>query len=514
MLKPESVWRAVRCPRFGKLKKSARYDAIVIGGGITGMTAAYLLKQGGKSVCLLERDRIGAAETASTTAHLTYVTDLRVSDMVSTFGEDAASLIWEAGSVAIDRIEAIARAEQIDCEFRRVPGYLHASLTGTQDEAETLRSEAALAQRIGFPAKFVAAVPYFRKPGIRFPDQAKFHPLKYLAGLAKAVNGDGSVIHEESEVSEVLESPQRVKVGDYEIETDYIVIATHVPLMGKTGLISAALFQTKIFPYSTYALGAKVARNLVPEASFWDTSDPYYYLRVEPGKTKDYVIFGGEDHKTGQVQDTEACFANLTARLQEILPGAQPDRRWSGQVIETNDGLPYIGETAENQFVATGFSGNGMTFGTLSGMMACDAALGKANLWQELFSVHRKKLRGGTWDYITENADFPYYYLKDRIAGAEGASTRQVKRGEGKVLDIAGERVACSRDAEGKLTTVSAVCTHMGCLVRWNNAEQTWDCPCHGSRFKPDGEVLSGPAETPLEPVKPPKKKRAAPANP
>ncbi|MGC3967733.1 MAG: FAD-dependent oxidoreductase [Pirellulales bacterium] len=250
-------------------------------------------------------------------------------------------------------------------------------------------------------------------------------------------------------------------------------------------------------------IGAKISSGLLPDASYWDTSEPYYYLRVDHRGRNDYVIFGGEDHKTGQANDTEKCFANLERALRKLIPEAKPDRRWSGQVIETNDGLPYIGPSAPHQYVATGFSGNGMTFGTVAGMMVRDAIAGRNNPWSKLFSVDRKKLRGGLWDYLVENVDYPYYFVKDRLSRAEGSSTRSVKRGGGKLLDIGGERVACARDEQGKLHERSAYCTHLGCLVRWNSAEKTWDCPCHGSRFKPTGEVIAGPAETPLEAVKP-----------
>ena len=489
------------------MKKSGRFDVVVIGGGIVGVTAAYLLKKAGKSVCLLERDRLGSGDTGSTTAHLTYVTDLRLPKLANSFGEKAAARVWQAGAEAIDTIEAIVRDERIDCGFRRVPGYLHAALRGDQDESKTLRSEAEQAAGLGFPARFVDSVPYFARPGIQFSDQAKFHPLKYLAALAAAVDGDGSAVCELSDVSEVRDDPLCVAVGKKEVRAEYVVIATHVPLMGATGLVGATLLQTKLFPYSSYVVGAKVPKGLVPEACFWDTSDPYYYLRVEPGKTTDYVIFGGADHKTGQATDTRRCFDDVQAMLLEIVPRAVPDRQWSGQVIETNDGLPLIGETAKNQFVATGFGGNGMTFGTTAALMARDAVLKRDNPWQKLFAVDRKKVRGGTWDYLTENLDYPYYYLKDRLAGSKGSSTAVVKRGEGRILELDGERVACSRDGDGTLRTVSAYCTHMGCLVRWNGAERTWDCPCHGSRFGPGGDVLAGPAETPLEPVK--KKARA-----
>jgi glycine/D-amino acid oxidase-like deaminating enzyme/nitrite reductase/ring-hydroxylating ferredoxin subunit len=496
-----SPWKATRLPRFTRLQTSGQFDVAVIGGGITGITAAYLLKQAGKKVCVLERERIGGVDTGNTTAHLTLVTDLRLGKLVRHFGEDAARLAWQGGAAAINTIEEIVWRLGIDCQFRRIPGYLHASLENRDDERPELEREADLARKLGFEARYLQAVPYLKKPGIRFSDQAKFHPLAYVARLAQAVEGDGSAVFEEADVSEVEGEPLTVVASGKKLRCDHVVIATHVPLMGKTGLVSATLFQTKLAPYSSYAVGGAVPKGTIPEASFWDTSDPYYYLRVDAGRDADYVIFGGKDHKTGQQADTKVPVQELEAKLLEILPQTKIDRRWSGQVIETNDGLPYVGETADRQFVATGFAGNGMTFGTLGAMMACDAVLGRNNPWSELLSVDRKKLLGGTWDYVKENFDYPYYLLRDRLASPDGTSARDVPRGEGKILKLDGQRVACYRDEQGKLTTVSAVCTHMGCLVRWNGAEKTWDCPCHGSRFQATGEVLAGPAESSLEAV-------------
>jgi Rieske Fe-S protein len=343
------------------------------------------------------------------------------------------------------------------------------------------------------------------RPGVRFANVAKFHPLKYLAGLAKAIDGDGCSIFENSEATEFEDEPLGVKVNGKKVTCDYIILATHVPLTGKTGLLSATILQSKLAPYSSYVVGAKLGKTDLAEASYWDTDEPYYYLRIDKGDVGRYAIFGGQDHKTGQAADQELRFGKLIEALHTVLPAAKVDRRWSGQVVETNDGLPYIGETAKNQFVGTGFSGNGMTFGTLAAQMACDAALGRKNPWQDLFSVNRKKIRGGTWDYLTENVDYPYYMVRDWLKGAEAESPRDVKRGDGKILKIDGQRAACSRDEDGKLTMVSAVCTHMGCIVHWNGAERTWDCPCHGSRFQPTGEVVGGPAETPLEPIQPAK---------
>ena len=497
-----SPWHETRLRSFRRLNTSGRFDVVVVGGGITGLTSAYLLKSLGKRVCLLERDRIVSGDSGRTTAHLTHVTDLRLTKLVKTFGRDQARLAWRAGEAAIDTVEEIIRRESIECDFQRVPGFLHAAIHGAKGESAVLRKEALLANELGFAASFVSAVPLFDKPGIRFANQATFHPMKYLAALARIIDGDGSVVREHSEVDKIEDEGRLVEANRHRLLCDWLVIATHVPLQGATRLATAALFQTKLFPYSSYAIGAKIRKGLVPLASYWDTSDPYYYLRVDRRSSFDYVIFGGEDHKTGQVSDTQERFNRLEQVLREFIPDAKVDHHWSGQVVQTADGLPFIGKTSERQVVATGFSGNGITFGTVAGMMACDTVLQRQNPWNELFRPNRKKIRGAAWDYIQENSDFPYYFLEDRITAADAKSPRDVKRGEGKILRVDGQRVACRRADEGTVTQVSAVCTHMGCIVHWNAAETTWDCPCHGSRFKATGEVIAGPAETPLESIR------------
>lgn len=495
-------WQDVELPEFPRLETDVQCDVLVVGGGIFGLTAAFLLAREGKRVCLIERGRLGQGYTACTTAHLTQVTDARLSELVSTFGKDGAQLAWEAGAAAIDAIEALSRNEKIDCQFRRIPGFLHASLEEDVDETKALSKDCRLATDLGFEAAFVSSVPQIGRPGVRFANQAKFHPMQYLKGLAKACREKGCAIYEETEATDFSEGPRVVKAGGGKIECNYIIVATHVPVIGETSLLAATLLQTKLVQYTTYAIGARIRRDALPEASFWDTSDPYYYLRIDRGEGEkdDYAIFGGQDHKTGQEDDGDARFGRLESQLRAIVPQADVDHRWSGQVIETPDGLPYIGSSAENQFIGTGFSGNGLTFGTLAGMMACDAALGRKNPWRELFAVDRKKLHG-TWDLIKESVDYPYYMVRDRLPSADSRSPTDLQPGEGDILKIDGKRVACSRSDEGELATVSAICTHLGCVVHWNAAERTWDCPCHGSRFQATGEVLSGPAESPLAPI-------------
>ncbi|QDT53818.1 Cytochrome b6-f complex iron-sulfur subunit [Caulifigura coniformis] len=499
------LWLEEDRPHFGRVHKDAVYDAVVVGGGITGLTAAYLLKQAGQKVAVVEKGRIADAETGHTSAHLTQVTDTRLAELVDRFGEEKARLAWEGGAAAINLLESIIGREQIRCHFQRVPGFLTSPITldATTDDVESLEQEAELARNLGFDALFVSATPVFNRPAIRFANQAVFHPLMYLAELAKRIPGDGCDLFEESEMSEVIDEPLAAEVDGFRLQCRKLIIATHVPLMGKAGLVSATLMQSKIAGYSSYVIGGEIEKGVVPHAEFWDTQDPYYYLRVEPREQTDYVIFGGQDHKTGQETDTESCYAQLETVLKAYLPGIEIDHRWSGQVLETPDGLPYIGEEAENQFIATGFAGNGMTFGTLAGMMACDYVLGRDNPWSDLFSTDRRALRKGLWNYLKENFSFPKHLLGDYLSAPDGDSLESVPRGEGKIVKMDGHRCAVHRDADGRVTVLSAVCTHMGCLVRWNKAAETWDCPCHGSRFATDGHVIAGPAETPLEKKRP-----------
>jgi glycine/D-amino acid oxidase-like deaminating enzyme/nitrite reductase/ring-hydroxylating ferredoxin subunit len=500
---------AASARRYPSLDRDLRVDVVIVGGGITGLTAAYLLSRNGFKVAVIERRRLTGVDTSNTSAHVTAVTDTRLSALVRAFGEDHARASWDAGYAAIDSIHRTIRDLGIDCGFAWVPGYLHASpfVDVSRGEVDLLKEEVDAATSLGFDARYLDSVPLFGRPGVEYPGQARFHPRKYLEALARAVEQNAGMIFEDSAVEDVTDEPRAAVANGHRIECRDVVIATHTPIMGHAGLLSATTLQTKLALYSTYAVGGRVATGRVPDALFWDLDDPYHYLRIDPQPGFDYVIFGGEDHKTGQQDDTSQCVERLEGKLKQILPAVDVADHWSGQVIETNDGLPFIGETARGQFAATGFSGNGMTFGTLAAMMAADAVMGRANPWAELFDTSRTKVRGGLWDYLKENKDYPYYLIRDRFAGPEARNLRDIPRGTGRITDADGTLVAAFRADDGGVTTLSPICTHMGCHVEWNDAERTWDCPCHGSRFLPDGDVLSGPAESPLEKVVVPPRK-------
>ncbi len=486
-------------PRFPHVERDLTVDVLIVGGGITGLTAAYLLARAGRSVAVLDRDRLGSVDSGHTSAHLTAVTDLSLTILEKRFGRDHAQATWDAGFAAIAEIDSIVREEQIPCEFSWVPGYLYSAGESGSSDVAGLHADASLALDLGFDAAFVEDIPCVHRPGIRFDHQAKFHPRKYLAGLTRAVAALGGQLFEHSTVEEFTARPLGAKANGHTMTADYVIVATHSPLIGNTPHARATWLQTNLALYSSYVVAGRAPKGAVPEALFWSTADPYAYVRVDPHRDYDLVMYGGEDHKTGQEPDTAACFRRLEQALTVLVPAIDLTHRWSGQVIETSDGLPFLGETAERQFVATGFSGNGMTFGTLGAMMACDRVLGRANPWRDLFAPDRSFRKKGLWDYLRENKDYPYYRMRDRFAGTATRFLRSIRRGHGAVVDRDGQKVAAFRDDTGATTLRSAECSHQGCLVVWNDAERTWDCPCHGSRFNPDGGVLAGPAQSPLD---------------
>lgn len=453
---------------FPKLNRDLDVDVLVIGGGITGLTAAYLLTAAGREVALIERDRLVQIDTGHTSAHLTMVTDKRFTELVHSFGQERARAVWDAGRVALTAIGDIVRAESIDCDFALAPGYVHGAIGAAPGaDLDLFKDEANACSEAGFDAALVYDVPLVGGPGVRFDGQGRFHPRKYLAAIARVVSARGGLIFEHTSADAFSTAPLAVTANGYTIRCRDIVVATHTPLTGNTGLVEATTFQTKLALYTSYVVAGRVEKGRVPDVLLWDTADPYHYFRIEPQGDADVVIFGGEDHKTGQARDTNECHECLERALMSVIDDVELTHRWSGQVIETADGLPYIGETAAHQYVATGYSGNGMTFGTLAAIMTTARILVRSTPWDDLFAVNRLPFTD-LWTYVRENVDYPYYLIGDRVASVTGSKK------------------------------TGPVCTHMGCLTDWNEAEKTWDCPCHGSRFKSTGEVISGPAESPL----------------
>ena len=341
-----------------------------------------------------------------------------------------------------------------------------------RNHAIDLQKEADLATELGFDAEFIARAPFVNKPAVRFDNQAKFHPRKYLIALLRLLSaGKGCQIFEQTNIDEIEGTPITATTSSgARIHCEHVLIATHVPLQGKSGLLPATVLQSKLAPYSSYVIGGWVPRGTVHEALYWDTGDPYDYVRVDRRHDHDFVIFGGEDHKTGQVEDTTQCFRRLEQRLKLLLPEIAVTHRWSGQVIETNDGLPYIGETAERQFAATGFGGNGMTFGTLSAMMFADYVAGEKNPWAELFDTGRTKIKGGLWDYLKENKDYPV--LPD---------PRSIRRHE-RAFDCARSRAAMARSSTSTASRRPSIAVSTAKSTSAQRSARTWAATCTSTK--------------------------------
>lgn len=499
-LEHESWWVASTADwTFPALDRDIAADVVVIGAGITGLSTAWALKRAGKTVVVLDRHGVAVAESGYTTAHLTQAFDTGLAKLTENFGRDGAKAVWDAGRLAIDTIAATCQEQGIDAEFARVPGYLFAL---RPEDVATIEEEGRLARELGFDAVVTADSPFptMANGALRIANQARFHPRKYLLALAERIQGKGSHVFGNSPAEEWLEgtgdAPWQVKVGAHVVTAQHLVFATHQPIHDK-------LYAARVPAYQTYALAWEVPTGAFGDALAWDTAEPYHYWRITPGAGHDLLIVGGEDHRTGQ-DDAEAAYARLTAYVEGVL-GAQPHKqayRWSGQWLEPVDGAPYIGAAPgmPRAWIATGFGGNGMTMGVFAGGVIADGIAGLARPDAALFDPGRLNLRAGAVTFLTENLAFPAYMLMDRLAPAERTAVADLRPGEGAIVNVEGQKAAAARDTEGKLHVVSALCTHMGCVVHWNSAETTWDCPCHGSRFTPDGTVQSGPARLNLPP--------------
>jgi len=476
--------------------KRVRVDVAVVGGGLAGVMTAALLKREGRTVALIEAKDIGAGESLRTTAHLTSVHDLRFHQGLQKFGEAGIRKMAEAGMAAVDQLESLSRELGIACDLERMPAYLY---TESEDEVPRLEAEAEAARKAGMSAEITREVP-FPGPvvaGVRYENQARFHPGRLLVPLASYVLGDGSVVYERSRVLDIHDGkPCEVRTEQGTVLANDVVVATDSPVCNRVFL------HTKVAAYRTYAVAAWMDRDL--PGLFWDTADPYHYTRTHPFAEGHLLIVGGKDHKVGERSDTETPLDELERYVRERFPVQEFAYRWSGQIEEPVDGLPYIGRNSVSQhvYVATGFAGVGMMGSTLSGMILRDLISGRPNPWSHLYAATRIKPLASFKRYVEENVDFPKHMAKDWLRPkGEVSSVDDIPRGQGAVTRVGAQRVAAYRNEEGALQAVSAVCTHLGCLVHFNSAEKSWDCPCHGSRFGTDGAVLHGPATQALAQV-------------
>jgi glycine/D-amino acid oxidase-like deaminating enzyme/nitrite reductase/ring-hydroxylating ferredoxin subunit len=482
------LWEStVERPRYPRLEEdNLHVDVAIVGGGITGITAATLLKAAGKRVAVIEARRIASGVTGGTTAHLTAALDTRYHELESKFGKEGARLAAESSSEAIELVAALAGTLPGRADFEWLPGYL---FTENDDDVGTLKKELEAARRAGLSVEHSEVpLPFLTKGGIRFERQAQFHPLAYVEALASALPGAGGHVFEQSRVIAIDEGePSKIYLEHGSmLSAERVILATHTPL-------NVLMLETKIAQYRSYVVSGPVEQ--APHGLFWDTADPYHYVRAQRVGDRQHLIVGGEDHKTGKARDEREPFAALEVYAARVGL-RQIERHWSAQVVEPVDGLPFIGKNAlsDRVYVATGFSGNGTTFGTLAAQILADACFDKPNRFAELYAATRIKPLASLASFLGENVDFPMHLLSDRVHPPDVKSMDEIGPGEGKTVRVNGERLAVYRDVTGTLSACSAVCTHLGCHVKFNQAEKTWDCPCHGSRFSSKGEVLDGPA--------------------
>lgn len=494
-----SVWMTTAVvPDQPPLTADTQAEICIIGAGIAGLTTAYLLAREGKSVIVIDDGRIGGGMTERTTAHLVNALDDRFFELERLHGEQGARLAAESHSAAIDLIESISSQEGIKCDFERLNGYLFVPLG---EATEILERELKATHRAGLTeTELVERAPlasFDTGRCLRFPRQAQFHPLKYLTGLALAIVREGGHLYTGTHASKIEGgATARVETsGGFVITADAVVVATNTPVNDLVAI------HTKQAPYLTYVIAARVPLGALTRALYWDTPDPYHYVRLQTVEDHDLLIVGGEDHKTGQEEDGEERYARLEAWAREQFPMMERiEFRWSGQVMEPVDGLAFIGQNpldAKNVFIATGDSGNGMTHGTIAGMLLKDLILGRKNEWATLYDPSRKTLRAAA-EFAKENLNVVAQYA-DWATGGEVNSPEEIAPGEGAVIRSGLSKIAAYRDEQGKLYERSATCPHLGCIVHWNTDEKTWDCPCHGSRFNSFGGVINGPANTDLE---------------
>lgn len=488
-------------PHYPALQGRATTDVCVIGAGLAGLTTAYLLLREGRAVTVIDAADVGAGVSGRSTAHFA-PPDERYFEIERGFGADRAALVADSYRQAMDCVEAIVRREQMACEFERVDGYLF-NPGGAWDDV--LEREYAVTTRLGLDVvrrERVPGLPFDTGPCLRFARQAQLHPLRYLDALARAIVRLGGKIHERTRAVSMQgdRTEQVVGSGQASIAAKAVVIATNRPFNERAAL------HEKQTVWHSYVVALRVPRDALPHVLLWDTGDPYHYVRLASGGSGvpyDLLLVGGQDHPAAADATAGERYAALEtwARARYAFAGAV-QYRWSGEVMEPADGLAYLGRNVRDQdnvYVITGDSGNGMTHGTVGAMLVSDLIAGRPNSWTELYDPARKAFHG-LGGFITEQAGTLAQYT-EWLRGGDVDSSDQIARGEGALLRDGGRLLAVYRSDDGGLQAVSAACTHLGCAVRWNTCEKSWDCRCHGSRFDAGGGVLHGPARRPLTPA-------------
>lgn len=492
---PHSFWLQTidQDAAYPPLQEDVRAEVAVIGAGITGLTAALRLKRAGRRVVVLEAGRIGAGATGGTTAHIEELPDQGCRQLIKDFGEEGAQSITGARRMAIEQMEQWIREFHIDCDFRRIPAYLY---TEKDHHIRQLEKECDAAQRLGIPSSMTDAIglPFDIACAVRFENQARLHPMKYLKALAAQVHGGGCAIYEETRAEPPDDGePCTVVTAQGIVKADRVIVATHSAYLG------ISMFDMRMEPYQSYVVAAHVLEP-PPDALYWDDADPYHYTRWAESNKPGLLLIGGGDHKTGHGDPAESV-RQLEEYVRERFRVQALQQYWSAEFFEPADGVPFIGRvpTYKNTYLAAGFSGTGMTYGTAAGVILSDLVQGIESPWADVFSPARLKPLAAAAGLISENVDTAVRFVVDRFAGERIDSLDEIAAGEGRLIQYQGEQLAAYRDDAGQIHLLSPACTHAGCHVKWNGMEKTWDCPCHGGRYSALGERIYGPPPKDLE---------------
>jgi glycine/D-amino acid oxidase-like deaminating enzyme/nitrite reductase/ring-hydroxylating ferredoxin subunit len=498
----KSLWMSVEvAPKARRLRGAQKCDTVIVGAGIGGLSIAYELAEAGHKVVVVDRGKIAGGMTSRTTAHLAPICDDGLSSLIKLRGEDIARLFQKSQEAAVNRIEEIVAKHSIECNFRRLDGFLFPALGMKTSEArETVDTEYRAARQARANVEKERGVPlrgFEKSPVLRYPRQATFHPLKYLKGLVVAIEKKGGRIFAHSPVVAVEEDEGRVMI---ETEDGAVVEAAQAVFATNSLFNDRVTIHSKMAPYRTYAMAFTIPSRSLPDRLYWDMADPYHYVRLNPGPGKiDYLIAGGGDHKSGAADDGDVRFEAIEAWIRQLVPQLGKEvHRWSGQVLDTIDYCGFIGRNPgdENIYIATGDSGQGMTHGALAGLLLKDLITSTKNEWTAVYEPSRKT-PAGIGNYISENITALKNFA-EYVTPGELDSLDQLQPGQGAIVRDGLSKIAAYRDEKGKLMLRSAVCTHLGCHINWNGTEKCWDCPCHGSHFATDGSVLNGPAVKPL----------------
>jgi glycine/D-amino acid oxidase-like deaminating enzyme/Rieske Fe-S protein len=500
-----SYWKdSEKMMQLEKLETNLDTDVVIVGGGIAGVTTAYCLSRSGKKVILIEDGELASGETGRTTAHLSTCLDERYYTFEKKAGKRKTKLIAQSHAQAIDFIENVIHNHGIECDFERLNGYL---FPDPSDKEENLAKEFEAAKRAGLEVtelKNVPGIEFEKSPCIRFSKQAQFHPLKYLNALCNSILESGGQIYTNTHVAEIDKSGVQTENG-FKVSARHIVVTTNSPVNNKFFL------HLRQNGYRTYVIGAKIVKTKNPKALWWDTGheekgttvSPYHYVRIQEldDDLYDLLICGGEDHSTGVNKEEkspgEERYEALEKWARERFEIEEIIYKWSGQVMEPVDTLAFIGRnpTDRNVYVATGFSGNGMTYGTISGIMLTDLINGKKNKYEEIYNPSRFNLITTGKIFVEKLMEMISAYINPKVEDkTKGDRIEELKPLEGKVIEMGGIKYGVFRDEKNFIHMVSTECTHLHCTVSFNQDEKSWDCPCHGSRFTYKGKVINGPA--------------------